>query len=201
MTCIVGIAINGTVIIGADSAGVDGNWNRRVRADRKVFKNGELIFGFTSSFRMGQLLEHNLTPPAIVEGQEPYAYAVKQLIPEIRNTLRAGGFMKTDSGVEHGGVFLVGFRGSLFRVDSDFQVGESTEKFESVGCGEAYAMGAMHVAHERAFRAPVSANEMRLTDVDMARHVLECGLKAAATFSAGVSAPFHYVQLDAKPRS
>lgn len=201
MTCIVGIAINGTVIIGADSLAGDYYWNRRVRADRKVFKNGELIFGFTTSFRMGQLLEHNLTPPPLHEGQEPYAYAVKQLIPEIRNTLRAGGFMKTENGVENGGRFLVGFRGSLFEIQEDFQVAQTTEKFEAVGSGAQYAMGAMHHAYEQAFRAPISASEIRLTDVDMARHVLECGLKAAAAFSAGVSAPFHFLQLDAKPRS
>lgn len=201
MTCIVGIAVNGAVILGADSAGVDGHWNRRVRADRKVFKNGELIFGFTTSFRMGQLLEHNLTPPAIQEGMEPYAYAVKLLIPEIRNTLRAGGFMRTESGVEAGGVFLVGFRGSLFRIDSDFQVGESTEKFEAVGCGEAYAMGAMNMAYEAAFRQPEVRSLVAESDADLARVVLQKGLDAAARFSAGVAGPFHFVQLDAKQRS
>lgn len=201
MTCIVGIAVNGAVILGADSAGVDGNWNRRVRADRKVFKNGELIFGFTTSFRMGQLLEHNLTPPAIQEGMEPYAYAVKLLIPEIRNTLRAGGFMRTESGVEGGGVFLVGFRGSLFRIDSDFQVGESTEKFEAVGCGDAYAMGAMHIAYDLAFRQPRKRDEVWASDAEVARHVLQRGLDAASRFSAGVAGPFHFVQLEAKQRS
>lgn len=203
MTCIVGIAVNGAVILGADSAGVDGNWNRRVRADRKVFKNGELIFGFTTSFRMGQLLEHNLTPPAIQEGMEPYAYAVKLLIPEIRNTLRAGGFMRTESGVEAGGVFLVGFRGSLLRIDSDFQVGESTEKFEAVACGDAYAMGAMHIAYDQAFRKPqrLTPDSFMDSDQSAAQLVLQAGLNAAARFSAGVAGPFHFVQLDAKQRS
>lgn len=180
MTCIVGIAHAGTVILGADSAGV-GGLDKRIRRDRKVFKNGELIFGFTSSFRMGQLLQFALSPPAITEGQDPYAYVVKALVPAIRDTLKGGGWASTVNGREEGGVFLVGFRGCLFSIHSDFQVGESTESFEAVGCGDAYAMGAMHA----------------LTDADpMVR--LQAGLDAAATFSAGVSGPFHFVELPAK---
>lgn len=201
MTCIVGIAVNGAVILGADSMAGDGYWNRRVRADRKVFKNGELIFGFTTSFRMGQLLEHNLTPPPIQEGMEPYAYAVKLLIPEIRNTLRSGGFMKTENGVETGGTFLVGFRGALFEIDNDFQVAQSTERFEAVGCGAQYAMGAMHIAYDRAFRQPRRQDEVWASDLEVAQGVLQSGLNAAARFSAGVAGPFHFVQLDAKQRS
>ncbi len=201
MTCIVGIAVNGAVILGADSMAGDGYWNRRVRADRKVFKNGELIFGFTTSFRMGQLLEHNLTPPPIQEGMEPYAYAVKLLIPEIRNTLRSGGFMKTENGVESGGTFLVGFRGALFEIDHDFQVAQSTERFEAVGCGAQYAMGAMHIAYDQAFRQPRRHDEVWASDPEVAQGVLQAGLNAAARFSAGVAGPFHFVQLDAKQRS
>ncbi len=180
MTCIVGIAHEGKVILGADSAGV-GGLDKRIRRDRKVFKNGDLIFGFTSSFRMGQLLQYELSPPPLVEGQEPYAYAVKALAPAIRATLRNGGWASTVNGREEGGVFLVGFRGRLFRIDSDFQVGEGAEAFEAVGCGENYAMGAMHALH--------GADPMTR---------LQAGLDAAAAFSAGVSGPFHFVELPAK---
>lgn len=181
MTCIVGIAKDGRVILGADSAGV-GGWDRRIRADRKVFKNGELIFGFTSSFRMGQLLQFNLTAPPIHEGHEPYEYAVKQLVPAIRDTLRGGGYTKTDNGREEGGAFLVGFRGRLFAVHNDFQVAESRECYESVGCGCDLAMGAMHA----------------LPELEPMKR-LEAGLQAAAYFSAGVAGPFNFVELEPKP--
>lgn len=181
MTCIVGIAHHGQVILGADSAGTGGT-DQRIRRDRKVFVNGELIFGFTSSFRMGQLLEFNLTPPSIIEGQEPFSYAVRALVPAIRDALKAGGFSKIDSGRETGGVFLVGFRGRLFTIYEDFQVGEDLGSIASVGCGDAYALGAMHA----------------LSSADpMVR--LQAGLDAAATFSAGVAGPFHFVELPARP--
>jgi ATP-dependent protease HslVU (ClpYQ) peptidase subunit len=178
MTCIVGIAHEGKVILGADSAGVNGWLDRRIRGDRKVFTNGHLVFGFTSSFRMGQLLEHALTPPPVQEGQEPYAYAVKSLIPAIRETMRAGGWMKTENGRDEGGVFLVGFRGHLFSIHGDFQVGESIERYEAVGCGDAYAMGAMHAARDLPPKERLTA-----------------GLEAAAKFSAGVAGPFHFVDI------
>lgn len=176
MTCIVGIAHKGQVILGADSAGADGWLNRRIRTDRKIFINSGIVFGFTTSFRMGQLLQHELTPPPVLEGQEPYQYAVKQLVPAIRTTLRAGGWLKNKDGREEGGTFLVGFRGHLFSIHDDLQVGESTACFEAVGCGDAYAMGAMHAASH-------------LPPKDR----LLAGLEAAASFSAGVAGPFHFI--------
>lgn len=179
MTCIVGIAHGGKVLMGADSAGV-GGYDRRIRADRKVFKNGELIFGFTSSFRMGQLLQYDLTPPPIMEGQSAYEYAVKALVPAIRTSFRNGGWLKVENAVESGGLFLVGFRGKLFSIHNDLQVGEGTESYEAVGCGDAYAMGAMHALSDATPRAR-----------------LEAGLNAAEKFSAGVAGPFHFVELDA----
>lgn len=180
MTCIVGIAHEGKIILGADSAGV-GGLDLRIRKDRKVFLNGELILGGTSSFRMLQLLQFNLTPPPIIEGQEPFAYAVKALVPEIRSTLKTGGYATVVNGRDEGGIFIVGFRGCLFTVHSDFQVAECIDDITAVGCGEGYAMGAMHA----------------LAGADpMVR--LQAGLDAAATFSAGVSGPFHFVELAAK---
>jgi len=182
MTCIVGIAHEGKIILGADSAGV-GGWDLRIRKDRKVFLNGGLIIGGTSSFRMLQLLQFNLSPPAIVEGQQPFEYAVKALVPAIRETLKSGGYATTVNGRDEGGVFIVGFRGSLFTIHSDFQVAECIDDITAVGCGESYAMGAMHA--------------LRGVADPMAR--LQAGLDAAVTFSTGVAGPFHFVELPAKP--
>ena len=50
MTCIVGVAHKGAVYIGGDSAAVAG-WALTCRADHKVFKNGDFVMGFTTSFR------------------------------------------------------------------------------------------------------------------------------------------------------
>ena len=62
MTCIVALKQEGNIYIGGDSAGVSGN-NIRTRADQKVFKKSGIVFGFTTSFRMGQLIKYCLAIP------------------------------------------------------------------------------------------------------------------------------------------
>lgn len=176
MTCIVGIVAGDKVILGADSAGVSG-LDRRIRRDPKVFASGQIVMGFTSSFRMGQLLQYDLSPPPFHEELDPFQYAVRSLVPAIRRVLKDGGYAKTESGREEGGSFLVGFRGRLFTIHSDFQVGEDVGEVAAVGCGESYALGAMH--------ALSAAKPMRR---------LQAGLDAAAAFSAGVAAPFNFVE-------
>ncbi len=75
MTCIVGWLEGDDVYIGGDSAGVNGYYGKRIRADEKVFtKNGTMIFGFTSSFRMGQILRYSLTIPEQTKKQGDYDY-------------------------------------------------------------------------------------------------------------------------------
>ena len=60
MTCIVGMVDGqGTVYIGADSLAA-GGYQKTIRKDAKVFTNGIAVMGYTSSFRMGQLLRYKL---------------------------------------------------------------------------------------------------------------------------------------------
>jgi ATP-dependent protease HslVU (ClpYQ) peptidase subunit len=180
MTCIVGLAHQGRVIIGADSAGVAG-LDMTVRADRKVFRNGEFIMGFTSSFRMGQLLAVKLSPPKYHPDVEPWRYMVDDFVENVRRCLRDGGFMRRDHDVEQGGDFLVGFRGRVFSIESDFQVGERVEGFDACGCGAPFALG--------------SLAETSGTDDPVDR--VQSALKVAERFSAGVRGPFHVEALAA----
>ncbi len=177
MTCIVGVTDGTTVTIGGDSAGVAG-YDLSVRADRKVWARDGWVFGFTSSFRMGQLLRYKLTPPGQVEDQDLEAYMVTSFVDAVRQVLKDGGYAKVESNVERGGTFLVGRRGRLFVIDSDYQVAESVRPFEAVGCGESYALGALHALQPNAG--------------DGERRVRQA-LTAAEAFSAGVRGPFHVV--------
>jgi hypothetical protein len=99
VTCIAGIVENGTVYIGGDSAGVAG-WSLAVRADAKVWATEEFAFGFTSSFRMGQLLRYKLNPPARLVGQSVDEYMVGPWIDAVRQRLKAGGYARTEEGAE-----------------------------------------------------------------------------------------------------
>src|SRR3546814_10742010 len=78
MTCIVGLVDDGKVYLGGDSAGVAG-WSLTVRKDPKVFRVGDCIIGFTSSFRMGPLLAHSFQPPKWHDDYDVYEYMVRDL--------------------------------------------------------------------------------------------------------------------------
>lgn len=173
MTAIVGLVHDRRVYIGGDSASV-GGYSLVVRADTKVFRNGPYVMGFTSSFRMGQLLHHALIPPAVSGDLDKFMATT--FIDAVRDCLKAGGYARKDSETESGGNFLVGIEGRLFEVGSDYQVGENIDGYAACGCGSDLALGALYVT---AGQAP--------------KHRIRTALAAAERFSAGVRGPFTIV--------
>jgi ATP-dependent protease HslVU (ClpYQ) peptidase subunit len=179
MTCIVGLIDNGTVYIGGDSAGVDSSrLSLTLRADSKVFKRDPFVMGFTTSFRMGQLLAHSLQVPERKPGQDVFQFMVTTFVDAVRQTLKDGGFAEKDKDAEKGGTFLVGYEGRLFTIHNDYQVEENTAPYAACGCGEPVALGAMYA----------TAGWTPLERVRLA-------LEAAEANSAGVRAPFEVVVL------
>jgi hypothetical protein len=175
MTAIVGlIGKDKTIYIGGDSAGVAG-LSLTVRKDPKVFINGSFIMGFTSSFRMGQLLHYTFEPPKHPGNMGVLKYMNTAFIDEVRKCLKDGGYAHISSNEESGGTFLVGYRGQLFRIGSDYQVGIPYGKFDSCGCGKDLCLGSMY-----------STEKM---GIDPKKRIT-IALKAAEQFSGGVRAPF-----------
>jgi ATP-dependent protease HslVU (ClpYQ) peptidase subunit len=172
MTCIVGVAHKGGVTIGGDSAGV-GGLSLTVRKDPKVFRNGPCLIGFTSSFRMGQLLRFRLKVPDHPKGLPAYDWMATTFVDAVRDCLKAGGFAKKDNEAETGGVFLVGYRGRLYFVGDDYQVGVAAGGVDAVGCGWEIARGALYATRGQEPKSRV------LT-----------ALRAAEAYSAGVRGPF-----------
>lgn len=148
MTCIVGIQHDDGVTIGGDSAGVAGR-SLILRADAKVFKRDDAVFGFTSSFRMGQLLRYgsiDFEASPRKRRDDLDAWMATTFIDAVRSCLKSGGYARTDSGQDSGGTFLVGLDGHLFTIESDFQIGRSIAGYNAVGCGADIALGALAVA-------------------------------------------------------
>lgn len=145
MTCIIGLKDPKTkkVYIGGDSAGVAG-LNIIIRSDEKVFRNGPFIMGFTTSFRMGQLLRYVFKPPEHPEGMSDMEFMVSVFIPAVKSVFKDHGFQKSKEGTDQGGNFIVGYRGNLYEIDDDYQVGKAMDDISSVGCGSHIALGAMY---------------------------------------------------------
>jgi ATP-dependent protease HslVU (ClpYQ) peptidase subunit len=173
MTCIVALSDGANVWMGADSASVSG-LALTLRRDPKIYRVGEMLVGFTSSFRMGQLLGYKFEPPAQGDDQGIEQYMATRFVDALRETLKEGGYARNESGAESAGTFLVAYRGRIFRVDSDYQVGENTVPYDSVGCGAELALGAMYATGH-------------LSDP---RRRVEIALEAAEAFSAGVRRPW-----------
>lgn len=186
MTCIVGIEHKGSVWLGGDSAGVSG-YDIVSRADPKVFTiaDGSMLFGFTSSFRMGQLLRYSFKPPRHRANVPDMEYLVGPFVDSVRSLYKEKGFLRKDKEEELGGEVLLGYRGLLYEVYEDFQVGRTSEGFSSVGAGADIALGALHATQGQ-------APETRA----------QVALEAAARFSAAVRGPFTVIKMDppASPR-
>jgi ATP-dependent protease HslVU (ClpYQ) peptidase subunit len=185
MTCIVGLVHDGDVYIGGDSAGVAG-LSVSIRADEKVFGNGPFIMGFTTSFRMGQLLRYKLSPPAQTVHQGDMEYMVTSFIDACRQCFAGNGFGDKDATV--GGNFLVGYKGKLYNIEADYQVGLPKTTYDAVGCGSDLALGAMFATEDLNPEQRINA-----------------ALSAASNFSAGVAPPFTILKLEgenkkAKPK-
>lgn len=100
----------------------------------------------------------------------------KTFIKAVRDAFRDAGFLTIKDGEESGGIFLVAFKDRLFRIEDDFQVGELYDNFNSVGCGENYAKGAL----------------FSTKDMPTKQRILHA-LRTAEHFSTGVSGPFHII--------
>ncbi|HEY4760545.1 MAG TPA: hypothetical protein VIH42_08195 [Thermoguttaceae bacterium] len=140
MTCIVGIERTGASFIGGDSA-VSDTWTVRQSSVRKVFRKGDYTIGYTTSFRMGQILEHMIPFPECKEPTEDFM--VRDFVESVRKGFKEFGYAKIESNEETGGQFIVGVQGTIFEIDSDYQVCRHADGLYAVGSGFSFALGAL----------------------------------------------------------
>lgn len=177
MTCIVGLAQDGEVYIGGDSAAVSG-WTVQETALRKVFRVGQFLIGYAGSFRMGQILQYHLSVPQQQDGVSDERYMVVDFVEAARTCFKEKGYTKIDNNREAAPYVLVGYRSTLYMIDDDFQVQHLESGLDAIGSGREYALGAM-------------AARMDLSPYDRIMRALEI----SASFSGSVCAPFRVEQL------
>lgn len=177
MTCIAAVSDGKHVYMGGDSAGVSG-MALQVRGDPKVFKKDDrFLIGFTSSFRMGNILRYQFTPPTFKPEHDLDEYMVDGFAQAALKCFRDHGFACVQHEQVSGGQFLVGVNGRIFVIDNDFQVGWWRCDYAAIGCGADAACGSMHTS--------------TLMLVEPQKRV-ELALSAAEQHSAGVRGPFTF---------
>ena len=191
MTCIVGYLDKNTndIYMGGDSAGVS-DFSINIRKDPKVFVRDKFIFGFTSSFRMGQILMCcDLNLPRQEEGEDTYVYMVKKFVPAIKDVFDEEGYLqKYKDGDDRGGTFIVGYNNRLFSIEDDFQVGETLADYCSVGCGFDLALGSLYTSTDLLLEF---GGSIEVSPED----IITLALEAASEYNGGVCKPFNIVKL------
>jgi len=175
VTCIAAIVDNdGTGYISCDSLGSNGS-TKNVYRTKKIFRRGGFLFGFTSSYRMGQILEYSLTLPPRKVGQALTEYLHTDFVQAVRAAFDQGGYGA-------GGEFIFVTEGRIFTMQPDFSLLEARDTFESVGSGEDYA---------RAVMATMVAFELGDPET-----ILTVAIETAANYVSGVGGETHHLILD-----
>lgn len=169
MTCIVAEVVKGVVHMAGDKLGSNG-YSKMLVSKSKVFIKGEFIIGYTSSFRMGQLLEYTWTPPEKLTSQAEELYIYKTVVDSVKETLKADGYATDKSG----GTFLFGYKGSIYEMQDDFAIFKA-EKYTAVGCGEQEAKAVLYTLDK--VKSTMSI-EKRLALAIEASSVLKCGVSS-----------------------
>lgn len=186
MTCVVGVAgPRGRIILGADSASTDDNFDQELAAQNKVWKSGDFLMGGAGSWRGLQLAQYAFTPPKRSSRMQIDKYMVTDFIDGLRKTWKGGGHLanaKPDEGDIHeevvGTDLLVGYRGELWVVRSDLQIIKMRDPFTAIGSGTIAALGALYATRDQgATRARV------LT-----------ALRSAEKYNAAVRGPFIVIE-------
>lgn len=145
MTCIIGYndKENKKLYMIGDSAGVASNGTDiTIRKDPKVFINGEFLIGFTTSFRMGQILQ-NIDFPKNTSKKSDFEFMCTDFIDTVIKAFTKNKYGKLVNDEKQGGVFMVGYNGNLYTIFTDNQVAIHNKPYDSVGCCRRYALGSM----------------------------------------------------------
>lgn len=174
MTAVIALRTKKNVIVGGDSAGVTG-YSLTIREDPKVFRVGPFVIGYTSSFRMGQLLRFghaNMSITTLKPGKDALCFMVRKFVPRVRTILTKAGYTEIKNNKESFGTFLVAWGRQICLVDTDLQVGVAADPYVACGCAEDIARGSLY------------------STSGTPRSRVLTALKAAERHSIGVRGPF-----------
>jgi ATP-dependent protease HslVU (ClpYQ) peptidase subunit len=146
VTCIVGLVDGDTIYMGGDTLGADMVGTHVVgRADEKVFTSNDFIMGFCGSYRVGQLLRYSFVPPDPPSRKDDMAYMVTDFVDAWRAIQKEkGSLKKLDEEETHPATVLVGWRGNLYAIEEDFDVGRPQDSYYAIGAGAHFAFGSLH---------------------------------------------------------
>lgn len=145
MTLIVGVDFtlgkNKYLYMAGDKCGSDG-FVKEIFIKPKIFRRNELAFGYTTSFRMGQILEFTKISKDLPNWSEE-SNVYTSFVDWAKTAMKDGGYLEDDKGVVSGGNFIFYNGKSLFEVQKDFSILVPEDGLFAVGSGEYHAKAVM----------------------------------------------------------
>ena len=160
MTCCIGYKTNKKIYFISDTQGSNDD-NKEIRLDPKIFKMNNMLFATCGSFRMRDVLRYELDIPKLKIGEDIDRYIRTTVINAIRDLFVDKGIcIKTDeTDLASPGDILINIKDKIYKIESDFQVGEINKPYVAIGCGAREAMAAMSM-YERFFNLPETKKEV-----------------------------------------
>ena len=188
MTCIVALSAGNKVYLGGDAAASDEKSGLVLQVtDPKVFKVGQFGIGFVDSFRMGQILQYNWTPP-IYKPTAGYKNLDKfmrtKFVESIKESFQEHGYGRFGNNTEdgdEGGIFVIAVQntGRIFTMDVDYHISELSTNYFAEGSGQQVALGSL--ASTSSIKTP--------------RKRVRMALEAASKFIMSVKPPFTIIEV------
>jgi ATP-dependent protease HslVU (ClpYQ) peptidase subunit len=175
MTCIIGMAQDGKVFLGGDSAAstMDG-FSSTVRIP-KVYLTDEYLIGYAGSFRMGKFIQYSVEfpkPPSWAKGSEKLDEFINgYLVPHLRRCVKESDLEQAE---KEDFEFIIGIRGHIFELDENWAAYEPSEPYISIGSGAQVALGSLYATSNW-------SNPMKRIRV---------ALEASEKYNSYVSSPF-----------
>ena len=179
MTCCIGYKTVKGLYFASDTQGSNDD-TKETRLDPKVFKVKNMLFATCGSFRMRDVLMYELDLPKCKIDEDIDRYMRTTVINAIRMLFIDRGIcIKTDeTDIASPGDILIGIHDKIYKIESDFQVGEISKPYVAIGCGAREAMGAMTM-FEKYLDLPETNKDIRL--------FLENTLKTVAELNINVN--------------
>lgn len=155
MSCISGLVYKKKVYIGADSLATSDDDIRKM-STRKIFRKEDYIFGVVGMTFPIQIMNSKKLKTS------KNVYTTAEIIKEL---LMEEGCIISDEGMKQLGCnVMIGYKGKIYQLNTDFFLCEFEEPYNSIGSGGAYALGSLY--------SNIKSNDKN--PVDIIKESIEC---------------------------
>ena len=183
MTIIVALLDGDNVIhMGGDSSASNDSDSIDICGNEKIFHRYSFMYGICGSFRIMNIVRYIFDPPEFTwyDNDTPMHFMVQCFVPMLIKVLKTNKCLEKDNNIiSMDATIIVGFKGNLFVIDSDFQVRQlPPENFFAIGSGAEAAKGSLFTSYYNSCDSFES---------------IEYALQASMEFSKSVKGPLKHI--------